>query len=336
VTRVVLDANFMRGRFSRKALDRLQGLLAHTGATIIVPEVVIWEWAEHAVRSYQSLVDQAADTKIDPLLVHVPPLPEVPDVQDLAETIIAELPNRYEVRRPSPAELLDAVRAQVQQVGAGERKNGTKTGAADDLIRATVKAEFDHWDGLEPIVLASADKNLGKVCAADRGEDLLVATDERELLERVIHFTPAESDLTLQVERDLPGALRYRAAGDSLVTFSQGFTIVSRTRPPSPLEQETIQLRNIEIVEVEDLKVEPLQSDGTRLATAEARIFGTVDLEVTSLRPLTESGDSVIERLSVNTHTMNGMIDLPITLTLDADWGIVSVDAAGSATIDFS
>lgn len=240
---------------------------------LVVPEVVVWEWAEHAARDYSEFNNAARELRIDAALMQPPSVPTCPSVDELADRIVASMPPGYEVALANDEDFRHAVRAQVLQTGTGERKEGVKTGAADDLVFRCVKREVEERELLQPIVVATGDKHLGDVCALEFGADVIVAPNQKALLERLLAFVPATDELVERLEHDLPRVLTNEAVADSLVRFAPGFDIVSRQTPRSEWEREDLRLMHVEILELEDLKVES-RDDGTRIAAADARVFG--------------------------------------------------------------
>lgn len=142
---VVVDTNVLGA--GRLQIDQIKGLadeLLDVDVEVVVPEVVVWEWAEHARSDLVSLEEttrllrkRLGRAGLDDL--HPAASAEgsgIPDVQEIVDRIMAQLVDVLNVRvlSTSPEAALDGLRSQVLQTGAGSRKpsaGGTKTGAAD-------------------------------------------------------------------------------------------------------------------------------------------------------------------------------------------------------------
>ncbi len=142
---VVVDTNVLGA--GRLQIDQIEGLadeLLYVDVEVVVPEVVIWEWAEHAradlidleenARQLRKRVGRAGLNDLHPAVSAAGS--EIPDGQEIVERMRARLEALPNVRvlPTSPEAALDGLRSQVLQIGAGSRKpsaGGTKTGAAD-------------------------------------------------------------------------------------------------------------------------------------------------------------------------------------------------------------
>lgn len=142
---VVVDTNVLGA--GRLQIDQIEGLadeLLYVDVEVVVPEVVIWEWAEHARADLVGLEETARQLRkrlgragLDDLHPAASVgASEIPGVQEIVERMRARLealPN-VGVLPTTPEAALDGLRSQVLQRGAGRRKpavDGTKTGAAD-------------------------------------------------------------------------------------------------------------------------------------------------------------------------------------------------------------
>lgn len=334
VARIVLDANFpSRGHFSAGRLRYLVDSLIGSHVEIIVPEVVVWEWAEHAVATLDALVEQHKRLRVDRSLYPAPSMPEPPAKEDLVTILSRALPKEITVWKPTHDEWRAAVRAQILQTGSGERKQGVKTGAADHLVMACVQEQLDERLEAEAIVLASRDKKLQRVCQTAFGEDVLYASSDQELLTRLVEFRPVADELIHSVEEEI----RYRVndpmsdIGAALETFSSGFSIIGRHEPLDDNQRELARLGAVDIVELHDLEVGQHQEDA-RLGHADLRIFANVHMTVLEMQH--EAGD--IEWLQTFSGLVKGgMIDLEVNVTFDRDWNVISVAPATAAQIDF-
>lgn len=335
MTRIVLDANFpARGHFSARRLRHLVESFAGSGVEIVVPEVVLWEWVEHAAASVEALLEQHERFPVDPSLYELAPMPQPPTKDELVSMVSGALPREITVWSPSSGDWRAAVEAQVLQTGTGERKEGVKTGAADHVVAACVRAQLDERLDAEAIVLATADKNLKRVCRAAFGDDVLYASSDQELLQRLVDFEPAADELSVAVEEEL----RHRIycpdsdIGAALETFSMGFEVVGRREPKGRDERELARLGRVEIVELHALEVGQFQ-DGARVGQADIRIFADVHMTVLDLR---REGTEIQWSQTYSGLVTGGMIDLAITVTFDRDWNLVSVTPAAPARINFN
>jgi hypothetical protein len=173
---VVLDTNFVgRGRLQVDAVRQLAGRLSERGHSVVIPEVVVWEWAQHAFDALQEArvaLDKASRDVDGRLCLTLPEL-QVPDVLQLVDTIssvLLEMPG-VTILASDDASPSDAVQQQVLQIGLGIRKAGVKTGAADALVLSSVEVLVESC--IE-VVLCSGDKLL-----AETTEKLDLADDQK-------------------------------------------------------------------------------------------------------------------------------------------------------------
>lgn len=335
VAKVIVDTNLMRrGHFSA---GRLQALVDSVGGDVefVIPEVVIWEWAEHAVAAYDALTRQHADFPVDQLLCPLPAMPPAVTVEETVDRVLQSLPNNVEVWRAPIEEWRSAVRAQVLQTGTGERKEGVKTGAADHLVLSCVREKVAERLSGEAVVLATGDKRLRQSCAAEFEEDVLLASSHHELLGRLVDFQPAADELAEHVEEQLAARIQDRTSeiGQAIETFEMGFDVASRREPLRPGTRELAQLGRVEIIELHDLEVGEF-SGGTRVGYATVRLFGDVHMTVLELGR--EDGGGLGWVPTFSGVLAGGMIDLTLNLTFDRDWHLLSVAAGGEARIDFN
>lgn len=138
---VALDTNVLgRGTLQVSQLETLASELADAGIELLVHEVVLWEWAEHAhstllelSRTAKQLARVLRSAALGSLLDHEAssiPEADVAEVVDRMRESFAAIPNVVVVAG-SPEGALRGLRAQVLLEGAGRRKNEVKTGAAD-------------------------------------------------------------------------------------------------------------------------------------------------------------------------------------------------------------
>jgi rRNA-processing protein FCF1 len=335
VTRIVLDANFLaRGHFSVRRLRHLVDSFAGSGVEIVVPEVVVWEWAEHTAATVDALVEQHERFPVDRSLYAPPPLPQAPTRTEFVSIVMGALPKEITLWKPSKDDWRAAVEAQVLQTGTGERKEGVKTGAADHVVMACVRSQMDERLDAEAIVLATGDKNLQRVCKAAFGGNVLYASSDQELLTRLIEFEPAADELAYSVEEELRHRVNSPGSdiGGALEVFSMGFDVVSRREGKRESARELARLGRVDIVELHDLEVGRFQA-GARVGHANLRIFADVHMTVLELR---REGAETEWVQTYSGLLSGGMIDVPISVTFDRDWNLISVAPAAPAQIDFS
>src|SRR5688572_2490451 len=93
VTRVVIDANFLgRGHFKLSRISSFIAALGRGDVDIVVPEVVVWEWAEHAAATFDGLLEQHRRFPVDESLYPLPDLPDRRSPRELADAIEKLLP----------------------------------------------------------------------------------------------------------------------------------------------------------------------------------------------------------------------------------------------------
>jgi hypothetical protein len=221
VTLIVIDENCVgRGHFNHARLKKLASILPGPEVEFIVPEVVVWEWAEHAVAAIRSIREQHRAFKVDSPLYQLPPLHEAPEALELSATMKRQMPTRFSVWRPPADAFRAALQAQVLQEGTGTTKDGVKTGAADHLVMACLRHQLDNRTTAEAVMLARGDRHLRDVCEAELGAGVVFASDERALLRALIAFQPANDELFEAVEDEL----RSRA-GDSSSDVRQALEV---------------------------------------------------------------------------------------------------------------
>ena len=214
--RVVIDANFMGGgRLKRATLDRLLDLQTpETAVLVVVPEVVVWEWAEHAHYDLLKAQGQLAPaSRLHGYLGVLPPPFEVPGPVELAARVAATLTetlgDAVEVDVHDPMDGLDAVRFQVLQLEGCERKGKddvwVKTGAPDRLVFSTVRRQIADRPASDSVILGSGDGLLRDTCAARWPNDLTLAKGWNELAELVLQ---AQDNVDRSIERRVEAVVR--------------------------------------------------------------------------------------------------------------------------------
>jgi hypothetical protein len=334
---LVLDANALRrGQFSGTALRQWIDAVGED-ADVVVPEVVIWEWAEHAASAHTTLQSQLQEFRVDAGLYERPALADQLPTQSLVERIRGLLPTSVRVWSPPDAVWRQAIMDQVLQIGSGERKEGVKTGAADSVVLACVKEQVDGRRNAEPVLLATNDTRLKANCARLLGEEVLLAESTVALLERLNAFEPAEQELYEETEEVLRRLVTDTNSeiGSALETFDMGFRIqVSEAAPERPNRDARFgvlaRLGRVDIVELHDLRVASQADDG-RVGLADVRVFAEIHLTELELRS-TSAGTSEWVTTFDGPIT-DGFVDLTVTVAWDRRWRVKSVLPTGAAVI---
>lgn len=327
---IVLDTNAMpQGQFSSAALRALRGV-AGRGASVVIPEVVIWEWAEHARSAHVALEETIKRHRVDEGLVARPSIVSTPLIEDLVHAIEDSLPHEVAVWRPDDGDWRAAVRDQVLQVGSGETKGNVKTGASDAIVLACVEHESNHAEGA--VVLLTSDKLLRKNVAARFG-NVRVASGTGALLQALSTFVPAPEDLALRLMEELPIYLSERLGdyGEILPLHDLGVAMevhgeYYRSRDQNGLS--SLVITDVEQAEIHDFRVE---ADGSeRVALAELRLFGTILGEVLTYRDLAP-GERGASREVVDFSS--DFVDVTIAVRWNQNWQIETVVPTGIAVL---
>jgi len=331
MTVIVLDTNALpHGQFSRSALDALMNV-AGLGASIVIPEVVVWEWAEHALSAHVALEEEIRRYRVDAGVLTRPRIDAAPSIQELVERIEAALPQDVRIWRPEEMVWRTAVRDQVLQIGSGEAKSGIKTGASDAIVLACVEHESDRADSA--VVLVTNDKQLRKNA---RRENIRFASGAGGLLSVLRTFVPATDDLALRLSEDLPGFLNDRVGddGEALSFRNHGVAVYidgdyfGRTRED---KLSSLFITQVDIAEVDDLRVEAEGDE--RLGLAELRVFGTIFGDVLTYREVSP-GEVGATRETVDFSSL--FVDVTIEVRWDHNWRIQNVVATGVAVLVYA
>ncbi|GCD20179.1 hypothetical protein CTKZ_17410 [Cellulomonas algicola] len=214
----VVDANaFGRGKVQLDQVEGLANELKGADVEVVIPEVVLWEWAQHAHADLAAHYDSLrASTKTlrgsriagaFPAVVDRFNVPEVTVEQVLEHLtrLLSGLDN-VSVLPATPVAALAGLRAQVLMQGPGERKSGVKTGAADMawVHDALALAEHDSTR----LVLLTADSDVD-AAIAHLGLQLPVRYARRnELVAALRGLVPAPaSELALNLARHVAANL---------------------------------------------------------------------------------------------------------------------------------
>ncbi|PYF98973.1 hypothetical protein SAMN05216184_110112 [Georgenia satyanarayanai] len=337
MTILVLDTNALRrGHFSAKTLQRWIDAVGED-ARIVVPEVVIWEWAEHAATAYATLQSQLQEFIVDPGLYEHPDLADQLPTASLTERITAMIPESVEVWSPPNSFWRQSVMDQVLQVGAGERKQGVKTGAADSVVLACVEHMVASRRNAEAVVLATNDSRLRFNCGQRFGDEVLTAKGTADLLEQLNAFVPAEQELFEGTEDALRAAVEDESTGigAALATFDMGFqihTTESASGEGRAPVRDLARLGPIEIVELHGLRVTGAEA-AERVGLADVRVFA--DIHMTRLELRGPSAGSAEWVTTFDDFVPHGFVDLTVAVAWDRFWKVLSVSPTGPAVIVF-
>lgn len=330
MTVVILDTNALpHGHYSERVLTNLIEV-ASRGATIVIPEVVIWEWAEHARDAQQSLAEVLRQHRVDQQLVGSLPAPEVPDIEELVTRIESALRGRAQVWAPAAEVWRDALRQQVLQVGTGERKTAVKTGAADAIVLACVEDQLETAEGA--VVLLSKDDKLRAACLRTC-PDALVANGVGQLLPQLNTFEPAEDNLALRAAEDLPVLLNEAIAdyGEAMPFDDLGVELQSgalRFGPDTSPRLSTVRLSNIDIVEVHDFSI---ARDATnRYGLADLRIFGDISVVIVGQREVAPGQHTSVPEV---VPLQMAHLDVTVAIRWNHNWQFEDIEPTGVAVV---
>lgn len=212
MTVVVLDTNSIgRGNFIPREIDRLAAISDRFPIEFVVPEVVLWEWTEHAHAKYSSWTKEA--TALSWLHGSSVEFEEL-DVTAVYDRIEKELPDCFRVVPNRKLDTEAAVRSQILMQGVASRKNGTKTGAADELVLQVV--ELERVPPHRPLVLWSSDKAVRRECKRRR-PDVELIRGAKEIPDHLRDFHKANKKvaaaLQLKLDELTPESFDYAELG---------------------------------------------------------------------------------------------------------------------------
>lgn len=327
---VVLDANAMpHGHFNDKTLRQLR-IIVGESSSIIVPEVVVWEWAEHAYRAQTALTIAVEQHRVDPKVMPPATVSTPPPISEVIATIVSVLVDSgAEIWTPSHDDWRDAVRQQVLQVGTGEMKKEVKTGAADGLVLACAKDLAYRSE--PPVVLLSSDSRL-RGQATREVEDLLVANGTRDVLKQLNSFEPASEDLEVRAAEVLPDLFNQRIAeGEPALAFDEfGVDLYGndgRTASDFGIKPQSIDFSQVDIVEFHNFEI--AQVGDSRFGLGEMRMFGQFELAFLERR---ETSPGTFELIGdVAGPFAMGYVDVTVSIRWDLGWQFEDIDATGVA-----
>jgi hypothetical protein len=347
---VVMAADFVgRGRYRSLAVRRLAERLHARRHKLVIPEVVVWEWAEQLhqrVRGATLTLERLhADVAGSGLALCIP-WPDIGDleddvdqadqIEDVVDRIEADLRTMAGVSivTATLADGAEAIRNQVLQLGVGTRRNGVKTGAADGLVIAAVERCVQERVTNDPIVLCTGDAPLARHIAGLDGAPITVRT-ERELwasIATTAAVDPSVADaIHASVEFELaewlaraPGSrdtefplLAAGVAVDDAVVGSAGRRVdVSYGFAVTVHDVELLDVDAVEVVD-DDLVPHIAVADVTALVVADV-----VDQACDEHGQLPHLLDAATLR-----------VDVAITAEFDRSWTYERFDCADAATV---
>lgn len=312
-------------------MSALARLIKEAGdaAVVVIPEVVVWEWAEHAYATYVAVEEAAKAVRVDASILARPVVAPAPSVEELAERIENSFPARVRLWSPDRDVWRSALRDQVLQVGSGETKGGVKTGAADAVVLACVEAESAPSEDV--VLLVTNDKRLQK--RASLFENVRCATGEKDLLAAMYSFTPATDDLEVRLLEQLPQYLNIRISeeGEAISFAEYGVGVhfgVGHGGWPAEAVLSSIWFKHIDIAEIHDLQIE--SGEERRRGLAELRLFGDFVATILEYRDL-KLGVVAVSRTEVDFS--HEFVDVTVEVEWDQNWRIQGVRATGSAVL---
>lgn len=292
---IALDTNAgAQGLLDLDGVERLIGVLddQELDVQIWIPEVVIWEWAEHAhdLSQRTSTTISSASRKLERAGMEGPPeFDSVSSVQEVVAAYEEDLESYFLEHSNDPAirilRLIDhpevaisGLRDQVLRQGAGRFKTQDgrliKTGAADSAAWRLVAAEADD---ISRVVLVTKDGDAERHFQSNAAP--LVVKDLWTLKKELMKLTPgsayARERVHEAVRTDLPAMTQQELA---LVPLLGALPAeVARDRDTA-YEPEMQAHRISKVDDIEDIEVS--RSDGTAIALAHV----TVDIAVDYIR----------------------------------------------------
>lgn len=330
MTIVILDTNALpHGHYSERALVRLIEI-AGRGATIVVPEVVVWEWAEHAHAAQAGLAEVVRQHRVDAKVVPRPVIPETPPIDEVVAAIRNLMRGRGTIWAPSQEVWREAVRQQVLQIGSGETKKEVKTGAADAVVLACVAAQLESAEGA--VILVTSDRKVSDDCKKAFG-NVLIASGSGNLLTQLNKFEPAEEDLSLRTEETLTEYLNKNIAeiGEAIPFDDFGFELHSASQrygSDTTPRVTAMELAHIDVVETHGFQI--TRTEDRRYGLAKLRIFGEVSVLFSEQH---ETSPGRYEWSSERVPLSMAYIDVTVATRWNHNWQLEGVEPTGVAVI---
>ncbi len=274
---VLVDTNvFANGEFSSSRFEKLVKRVEKKGQRLVVPLVVVWEWAQHAQAAHELYRSQArfAARRIDPLLREAIDVPPPADIDNLVAAIVKAVTTAgAEVADPPEGSGVDAVRQQVLQVGHGAKAEQVKTGAADALLAATVDSIADETPGA---ILVSADKRLGSF--VHDPPRVHVVEGVPDLWNLLLTVAPAETVVVERFEEYVLNRVKQELAEGNypLPSGSPQYDRAVAEVLDLHRDAELFDLTILNVSEVRAVESEVVGDDDERFLSAELAFFGFV------------------------------------------------------------
>lgn len=317
------------GHFRGKALRQLRSIVGDN-SSIVVPEVVVWEWAEHAHRAQFALSLTVEQHRVDPEIISPITVPATPSIEELIAAITSALLDAgVEIWRPKPETWKDALRQQVLQVGSGEMKKDVKTGAADAVVLACAE-EIQHVSE-PPVILLSSDSRL-RGRATEDVDDLLVANGIRDVLKQLSSFEPAPEDLEVRAAEVLPDVLNDRIAeGRPALSFDEfGVELYAgdgRYSADLAIHPQSIDFGQVDLVEFHDFEI--ARVDESSFGLGKMRIFGEFELAYVERRETSPGSFELVGDVA-GPFSM-GYVDVTVAIRWDLAWQFKDITPTGIA-----
>lgn len=329
MTTIVLDTNAMpHGQYRSRTINELRRFVGDA-TSIVVPEVVVWEWAEHAHRAQLALQLTVEQHRVDPGIVPGTIAPTTPSLEHLVGAIAAALADQdVELWTPGHEAWKDAVRQQVLQVGSGETKKDVKTGAADAIVLKC--AESFAYESEPPVILLTSDAQL-RLTATREVADLMTANGTHDVLRKISEFTPATIDLEVRAAEVLPDLFNARLAeGGPVISFDEfGIELLAsggRSSADFSMQLQRLEFREVDLIEFHDFEVASVV-DG-RVGLGNMRIFGSFELSFLESRETTPGRFELVGDLI---GPFSDYVDVTVAISWDVAWQFQDIKATGVA-----
>ena len=238
---------------TRSALNSLAPGGSKGRTVVVLPEVVVWEWAEHAHRLAEDVNSKVrkVSRELGPLahdtLLPNPMKVDIDEVVRMYLEYIDSVPGVVIWEIESLDTWKGAVRDQVLVRGTAERKKDVKTGAADTVVATVVADLIDHF---ETVVVWTSDKRLTTRCR-DVGAE--VVAQYSEILRLLLLTMPASEVLRAKSEEALEQSVRQDLAEGLLVFLT--YEGCNLTNMPAAEWRDPVQV-DVEIEDVYGISLE--------------------------------------------------------------------------------
>ncbi len=331
VIRVVIDTNATgSGHFSVKELTRIRQLCP-ANVQVLVPEPVIWEWAEHARAAALHAVQTAK--KVDPSLLSLAK-PEVPSALEFCSKIEDNLPPGIQLWRPSGELARLALRAQALMLDGCVRRSDVKTGGLDHLVLACVREQLDGTRAPWRVAIMSGDSLLSKQCT-NLGR-VLTVKNLYGLTPHVLDLVSADSSLTVDVARVVtnlltdPATVIRQSLEDQWVSMVDLFEDDDETTDVGGRHrgERRVVVKSIEEIEIESVSVAPEPQSGEVDRIGSGVVSARVSLQFT-LFGYEQVGPEEFEMMLEDQWEASGFISTPISFLIDPEAGTRQIEIVG-------